>query len=174
MASSGLRPKKTGVGSAAGTARPAAWSRATSATLGAQVSSGLTGKVTPATESGQVRTGPKVLLQQLDSLRVLCILLPQSQSYWILSCPKAMITCPPCILRVRTSWGLPREPSSSLPAIAGGARDTGSIPGLGRFPWRRKWQSTPVFLPGESPWTEELRSLADYSPRSCKKLDTTE
>ena len=41
MASSGLRPKKTGVGSAAGTARPAAWSRATSATLGAQVSSGL-------------------------------------------------------------------------------------------------------------------------------------
>jgi len=24
------------------------------------------------------------------------------------------------------------------------------IPGLGRFPWRRKWQPTPVFLPGES------------------------
>ena len=21
--------------------------------------------------------------------------------------------------------------------------------------WRRKWQPTPVFLPGESPWTEE-------------------
>ena len=25
--------------------------------------------------------------------------------------------------------------------------DTGSIPGWGRFPWRRKWQPTPVFLP---------------------------
>ena len=26
---------------------------------------------------------------------------------------------------------------------------------LGReVPWRRKWQPTPVFLPGESPWTE--------------------
>ena len=25
----------------------------------------------------------------------------------------------------------------------------GSIPGLGRFPWRREWQPTPVFLPGE-------------------------
>ena len=24
------------------------------------------------------------------------------------------------------------------------ARDLGSIPGLGRFPWRREWQSTPV------------------------------
>ena len=28
--------------------------------------------------------------------------------------------------------------------------DQGSISGLGRFPWRRKWQLTPVFLPGES------------------------
>ena len=27
--------------------------------------------------------------------------------------------------------------------------DLGSIPGLGRFPWGRKWLLTPVFLPGE-------------------------
>ena len=38
----------------------------------------------------------------------------------------------------------------SLLANAGDVRDLGSIPGLGRFPWRRKWQPTPVFLPGES------------------------
>ena len=25
--------------------------------------------------------------------------------------------------------------------------------------WRRKWQPTPVFLLGESPWTEELGGL---------------
>ena len=25
--------------------------------------------------------------------------------------------------------------------------DVGSVPGLERFPWRRKWQPTPVFLP---------------------------
>ena len=36
------------------------------------------------------------------------------------------------------------------------ARDLHSIPGLGRSPWRRARQPTPVFLPGESPWTEEL------------------
>ena len=24
-----------------------------------------------------------------------------------------------------------------------------------KIPWRRAWQPTPVFLPGESPWTEE-------------------
>ena len=34
--------------------------------------------------------------------------------------------------------------------------DLGLIPGLGRkTPWRRTWQPTLVFLPGESPWTEE-------------------
>ena len=32
---------------------------------------------------------------------------------------------------------------------AGNAGDPGSIPGLGRFPWRRKWQPAAVFLPGE-------------------------
>ena len=36
-------------------------------------------------------------------------------------------------------------------------------PGLdpwdGKIPWRRAWQPTPVFLSGESPWTEELGGL---------------
>ena len=40
-------------------------------------------------------------------------------------------------------------------ANAGDIRDVGSIPGLGRFPWRRAWPPMPVFFPGESPWTEE-------------------
>ena len=26
---------------------------------------------------------------------------------------------------------------------------------VGKIPWRRKWQWTPVFLPGEIPWTEQ-------------------
>ena len=30
---------------------------------------------------------------------------------------------------------------------------------VGKIPWRRKWQPTPVFLPEESPWTEEGYSL---------------
>ena len=29
------------------------------------------------------------------------------------------------------------------------AGDPGSIPGSERSPWRREWQCTPVFLPGE-------------------------
>ena len=59
----------------------------------------------------------------------------------------------------------------NLPADAGEVRDMGSIPVSGRFPWRRSWQLTPVFLPRES---RELRSLVTYNPRGCKELDTTE
>jgi len=37
----------------------------------------------------------------------------------------------------------------------------GFDPWVGKIPWRRAWQSIPVFLPGES---YEQRSLAGYSP----------
>ena len=37
--------------------------------------------------------------------------------------------------------------------------DLGSIPGLEKSPEGRAWQSIWVCLPGESPWTEELRGL---------------
>ena len=32
-------------------------------------------------------------------------------------------------------------------------------PWVGKIPWRRKWQPTPVFLPGDIPWTEEPSRL---------------
>ena len=38
-------------------------------------------------------------------------------------------------------------------------------------PRRKKWQPTPVFLPGKS---YGQRSLAGYSPKGCKELDMTE
>ena len=37
----------------------------------------------------------------------------------------------------------------NLPANAGGMRQ-GFDPWVGKTPWRRKWQPTPVFLPGKS------------------------
>ena len=39
------------------------------------------------------------------------------------------------------------------------------------YPRRRKWQPTPVFLPGES---HGQRSQVGYSPWGCKELDMTE
>ena len=44
-------------------------------------------------------------------------------------------------------------------------------PFVKRIPWRRKWQPTPVFLPGES---HGQRSLAGHSPWDYKEMDTTE
>ena len=41
----------------------------------------------------------------------------------------------------------------------------------GKVPWRRAWQPTPVFLPGESPST---RNLKDYSPWGREEADTIE
>ena len=32
-------------------------------------------------------------------------------------------------------------------------------PWVGKIPWRKVWQPTPVFLPGQSPWTEEPGGL---------------
>ena len=49
--------------------------------------------------------------------------------------------------------------------------DLGLIPGLGRFPWRRKWQPTPVFLSEKS---HRQRSLMGYHPQGHKELDRTE
>ena len=54
-------------------------------------------------------------------------------------------------------------------ANAGDIRD-GLIRGSGRSPWRRAWQPTQVFLPGES---HGQRSLAGYSPWGAKESDTT-
>ena len=58
----------------------------------------------------------------------------------------------------------------SLPG-AGATGNLGSIPGSGRFPQRKAWQPTPVFLPGES---HGQRSLEGYSPQGHTELDTTE
>ena len=44
-------------------------------------------------------------------------------------------------------------------------------PWVGQIPWRRKWQSTPVLLPGKS---HGQRSLVGYSPWGRKELDMTE
>ena len=47
------------------------------------------------------------------------------------------------------------------------ARGVGSIPGLGRSPGGRKWQTIPVFLPGKS---HGQRSLVGYSPLGSKRV----
>ena len=49
--------------------------------------------------------------------------------------------------------------------------ETGFDLWVGKISWRRKWQPTPVLLPGKS---RELKSLVGYSPWGRKESDTTE
>ena len=65
----------------------------------------------------------------------------------------------------RSMWfsvGFPGGASGKEPACQCRRRKRrGFNPWVGKMPWRRKWQPTPGFLPGESP---AQRSLAGYSP----------
>ena len=51
---------------------------------------------------------------------------------------------------------------------AGNSGDTGLW--VGKIPWRRKWQPTPVFLPGKF---YGQRRLVGYNPWGYKESDTT-
>ena len=44
---------------------------------------------------------------------------------------------------------------------------TGFNPWVGKIPWRRKWQPTPVFLPGNS---QEWRNLVGYKSMESQRV----
>ena len=45
----------------------------------------------------------------------------------------------------------------------------GFDPRVWKMPWRSAWQSTPVFLPGESPWTEETGGLQSMGSQRVRQ-----
>ena len=51
--------------------------------------------------------------------------------------------------------------------------DMGLRPGfdswVGKMPWRKAWQPIPVFLAGESPWTEEPGSLQSMGSQRVRQ-----
>ena len=65
------------------------------------------------------------------------------------------------------------EPASlvvkNLPAKCSRHKRHRLDPWIGKICWRRKWQSTPVFLPRKF-----HSGLVGYSPWDCKELDTAE
>ena len=67
------------------------------------------------------------------------------------------------------SFGLLRWLSGKESACHG--RRLGFDLWVGQIPWRRKWQPTPVFLPGKF---HGQRSRVGYSLRCGKELDTSE
>ena len=85
------------------------------------------------------------------------------------------LSCMPVITLFVGGSGVPRLPmwltGKESACSAGVAGDLGVIPGSGKIPGRRKWQPTPILLPGES---QGQRSLAGYRPWGCKESDMTE
>ena len=74
-----------------------------------------------------------------------------------------------CLLE--RNLGFPNDSSGKeYTCNAGDIGDMGLSPGLGRSPWRRKWQTTPIFLSEKS---HGQRSLAGYCPKGLKELDMT-
>ena len=71
-------------------------------------------------------------------------------------------------------WGVVFPGGSDSEESTCNAEDAGRC-GLkhwgGKTPWRRAWQPTPVFLPGES---HGQKSLVGYSLQDYKELDMTE
>ena len=64
--------------------------------------------------------------------------------------------------------GFPRD---SVGRVHLQCRRTRFEPWIGKIPWRRKWQPTPVFLPGK---IHGQRSQVGYSPWGLKESDMTE
>ena len=69
--------------------------------------------------------------------------------------------CTPITLKI----GLPRWHGGEEPTCQ--CRRPGFDPWVRKIPWRRKWQPSPVFLPGES---HGQRSLEGYSPWGRKSF----
>ena len=67
------------------------------------------------------------------------------------------------ISKVLSWWSFPDGSDGKESACNVG--DLGLIPWVWKIPWRREWQPTPVFLPGEF---HGQRSLAGCSPRAPK------
>ena len=70
-------------------------------------------------------------------------------------------------IKWRNGTSLVVQAVKNLPAM----QRQGFDPRVRKIPWRREWQPTPVFLPGESPGP---RNLAGSGPWGPKELDTTE
>ena len=68
------------------------------------------------------------------------------------------------------SLGFPGGSAGKKPAMKRHRRHE-LDPWVGKILWRKKWQPTPVFLPGEF---RGQRSLAGYSPWDLKELEVTE
>ena len=91
---------------------------------------------------------------------------------WSLSSSPALSSAPCKLFRSLLHTNFPRGSAGKEPACqCRRHRRHGFNPWVGKIPWRRKWQPTPVFFSEKS---HGQRSLADYSPKGHKESYATE
>ena len=109
------------------------------------------------------------------------ILIPTSsicrRPFYLICTVFSLLQCPfpsLCQLPSKFPWRPPRWLSVKESACnAGDSGDWCFDPWVGKIPWRRAWQSTPVFLPRESAWKEEPGRLQSTGPQESDKAETT-
>ena len=72
---------------------------------------------------------------------------------------------------VQPLWTLGFPGGSVVKNLPANVEVMGRFSWIGKIPWRRKWQPTPVFLPGKF---HGQRNLVCYSPWDHKESDMTE
>ena len=88
-----------------------------------------------------------------------------------LSCVRLFATPWTIAYQAPPSMGFSRQEYwRGLPFLSPGKRKPRFDPLVRKLLWRRKWQPSPVFLPGES---QEQRSLVGYGSWGCKESDMT-
>ena len=92
---------------------------------------------------------------------------PSTQIQQLFMFSQSFIICSPYVC-----LGFPGDAGGKDPACqCRRLRRCGLDPWVRKIPWRRAWQPTAVFLPGES---HGQRSLAGHSPRGRRESETTE
>ena len=72
-------------------------------------------------------------------------------------------------MKVQNYWGLPGgTDGKKLACQCRRHKRLEFNPWVGKIPWRRAWQPTPVVLPRESPWTEEPGGLQSMGLQRVK------
>ena len=75
----------------------------------------------------------------------------------------------PCIFGINTSiLGFPGGSDGKESDC--NAEDPSLIPGSGRFPWRKEWLTTPIFLPGEFLDRRDWWAIVHGVAKSQKRL----
>ena len=95
-----------------------------------------------------------------------CCSVAQSDSLWPRGLQHTRLPCPSLseFTQTHVHWGFPGGSVSKESACQYRRhKRCGFDPWVGKIPWKRKWQSTPIFLPRKF---HGQRSLAGYSPVS--------